>query len=83
MGKSKFEIGETEKHTILVNNNLFMKHITIEVDGASVADEYHYSPKGKKFEFDVGSVEKHHVEVNVGGFSTTELLVDGKPVQES
>jgi hypothetical protein len=48
-----------------------------------VADEYHYSPKGKKFEFDVGSVEKHHVEVNVGGFSTTELLVDGKPVQES
>jgi hypothetical protein len=40
MAKSKFEIGETEKHTILVNNNLFMKHITIEVDGASVADEY-------------------------------------------
>jgi hypothetical protein len=83
MAKAKFEIGETEKHLIFVNNSLFWKHITIEIDGEKVADEAHFSPKGKRFQFDVGSSEKHHVEISAGGFSTTELLVDGKAVQES
>ncbi|MEI6797446.1 MAG: hypothetical protein WCK39_11335 [Methanomassiliicoccales archaeon] len=83
MAKASFEIGETEKHLIFVNNNLFMKHITIELDGEKIADEYHYSPMAKKFHFDVGSSEKHQVEISVGGFSQTELLVDGKAVQGS
>jgi len=82
MGKTKFEIGDTEKHTIIVNNSLLMKHITIEIDGEKVADESNFSPMGKKFQFDVGSSEKHHVEISAGGFSTTKLIVDGKAVQD-
>ncbi len=39
-------------------------------------------PLGKKFQFDVGSSEEHHLEISVGGFSTTGLLVDGKAVQD-
>ena len=81
MTKAKFEIGETEKHTILVNNSLLMKHVTIEIDGEKVADESHFSPRGKKFQFDVGSSEKHHVEIIAGGFARTELIVDGKAAQ--
>lgn len=79
--KAKFEIGENEKHTIFVNNSLIMKHITIEIDGEKVADESHFSPTGKKFQFDVGSSEKHHVEISAGGFSRTEVIVDGKAVR--
>ncbi len=45
--------------------------------------ESHFTPQGKKFELDVGSSEKHHIEINAGGFSTTELSVDGKVVQRS
>jgi hypothetical protein len=83
MGKTKFEIGETEKHTIFVNNSLLMKRITIEIDGEKVADESNFSPMGKKFQFDVGSSEKHQVEISAGGFARTEVFVDGKAVQKS
>ena len=83
MTKAKFEIGETEKHTIFINNSLLMKHITIEIDGEKVTDESNFSPMGKKFQFDVGSSEKHHVEISAGGFAKTEVIVDGKAAQKS
>ena len=83
MSKAKFEIGDNEKHIIVVDNSLFWKHITIELDGEKVVNESHFSPTGKKFEFDVGSSEKHHVKISAGGFSHTELFVDGKAVQET
>jgi hypothetical protein len=83
MSKVKFEIGEKERHTVFVHNDLVLKHITIEIDGEKVADESHFSPKGKKFEFDIGDSEKHHLEITCGGFSQTELLVDGNEAQGS
>ncbi|MGA3110925.1 MAG: hypothetical protein ABSE15_02705 [Candidatus Bathyarchaeia archaeon] len=39
MTKAKFEIGETEKHTIIVNATALLKYITIEVDGKKVVNE--------------------------------------------
>jgi hypothetical protein len=83
MSKVKFEIGEAEKHVVFVHNDLLIKRITIEVDGVKVVDEEHFSPAGKKFQFDVGSSEKHHVEVSAGGLSHTELFVDGKALDGS
>jgi hypothetical protein len=83
MSKVNFEIGDKEKHHVFVHNDLVLKHITIEIDGEKVADESHFSPSGKKFQFDVGTSEKHHLEITAGGFSHTELSVDGKPVPES
>jgi hypothetical protein len=77
----KYEIGETEKHVIKINWNLFMKHLKIELDGRTVADKYHYSPSPEKFNFDVGDDEKHRVEISVGGFSSTKVQVDGKPLK--
>jgi hypothetical protein len=32
MTKAKFEIGETEKHTIVVDNSILWKRIIIELD---------------------------------------------------
>jgi hypothetical protein len=81
MAKRKFEIGEKEKHTIVVGWNLFMKHIKIELDGRTVADKYHYSPGPEKFHFDVGDKEKHKVEISAGGFFPIRLVVDGKPAK--
>ena len=88
MGKSSFEIGEREKHTLTVDRDSVMKHIRIELDGEKLADEYIYSLGAKKFSFDVGSSEVHKVEVNLGmtfpllAFvkgRELKVLVDGKP----
>jgi len=88
MGKSSFEIGDREKHTLTVDRDFVMKHIRIELDGEKLADEYRYSPLGMKWSFDVGTSEPHKVEVSLGNFSyfhgrELKVLVDGKPVQSS
>ncbi len=83
MTKAKFKIGKTEKHLIVVDMDRFMKHITIELDGKMLANEFHYSPLAKKFQFDVGSSEKHRVEISAGTFSHIKLIVDGKAAQEA
>ena len=88
VGKSKFEVGEREKHSLTVDTDRVMKTIRIEVDGQKVIDESLFSPAPKKFAFDVGSSEVHKVEVDLGmtrwafGRKIT-VLVDGKPVQSS
>ena len=88
MGKSTFEVGEREKHSLTVDADQVMKKIRIEVDGQKVIDESLFSPGAKKFALDVGSPEAHKVEVEFGmtrwafGRKLT-VLVDGKPVQSS
>ena len=88
MGKSTFEVGVGEKHSLTVDTDRVMKTIHIEVDGQKVIDESLFSPGAKKFAFDVGTSEIHKVEVNFGmtrwafGRKMT-VLVDGKPVSSS
>jgi hypothetical protein len=88
VGKSRFEVGERDKHSLTVDTDMIMKKIRIEVDGQKVIDESLFSPGAKKFAFDVGNSEVHKVEVNLGmtrwafGRKLT-VLVDGKPVQSS
>jgi hypothetical protein len=88
VGKSTFEVGESEKHSLTVDTDMVMKTIRIQVDGQKVIDESLFSPGAKKFAFDVGSSEVHKVEVNLGvtrwafGRKLT-VLVDGRPVQSS
>jgi hypothetical protein len=83
MARAKFEIGETEKHRLVVNWSLFWKHITIELDGKKVVDKFHYSPLPEKFQFDAGSSEKHRVEISAGGFLPIIVSVDGKAAQKT
>lgn len=78
MSKAKFEIGESEKHIIAVNANPFLKYIRIEVDGERIVDEGNFQPFSKQFQLDVGTVEKHHVEISAGALSPIKLFVDGK-----
>jgi hypothetical protein len=88
VGKSRFEVGEREKHSLTVDTDMVMKTIRIAVDDQKIVDESLFSPGAKKFAFDVGSPEVHKVEVNFGmtrwafGRKLT-VLVDGKPVQSS
>jgi hypothetical protein len=81
MPKAKFEIGETEKHTISVNASVLLKYIKIEVDGKKVVNEANFQPYAKKFELDVGNSETHHLEISAGPFSPIKLFVDGKEAQ--
>ena len=83
MTKAKFEVGETEKHTIVVNASALLKYIKIEVDGEKVVNEANFQPLAKKFQLEVGSSEKHHVEISAGPFSPIKLWVDGKEAQET
>ncbi len=88
MGKSRFEVGEGEKHLLTVDWDTIMKRIHIELDDQKIADEFHYSPGAKKFTFDVGSSEVHKVEVRVGMMRwvfgrNISVLVDGRPAQSS
>ena len=83
MTKAKFEIGKTEKHTIIVNASAFLKYIKIEVDGEKVINESNFQPSAKKFELDVRNSEKHHSEISAGSFSPIRIFVDGKDAQKS
>jgi hypothetical protein len=60
MINAKFEIGENEKHTIIVNASALLKYIKIEVDGKKVVNEPHFSLLQKKFQLEVGNTKKHH-----------------------
>ena len=60
MTKAKFEIGETEKHTIIVNASALLKYIKIEVDGEKVVNESHFSSLPKKFHVEVINTEKNY-----------------------
>ena len=83
MTKAKFEIGETEKHIIIVNASALLKYIKIEVDGEKVINESNFQPLAKKFQLDVGNSEKHHLEISAGPFSSITLFVDGKEAQKT
>ena len=48
MTKANFEIGENEKHTIVVNASALLKFVKIEVDGEKVVNESHFSSLPKK-----------------------------------
>jgi hypothetical protein len=78
--EEKFEIGQKEEHSVIVNYDIITKRIKIELDGQTKISEFHPSPFAKKFHFDVGTSETNEVEVTVGPFST-KVLVDGKPAQ--
>lgn len=81
MSKAKFEIGETEKHTIAVNANPFLKYIRIEVDGERVIDVANFQPS-RKFQLDVGNQEVHNIEIDIRALTPIKLLVDGKEAQK-
>ena len=83
MGKAKFEIGETENHTLTVERDYAMKKDIIELDGEKLADKFTIWPGARKYSFDIGSSEVHKVEITMGRFSPPEVLVDGKPARRS
>lgn len=64
MTKSKFEIGETEKHTIIVNVNPLLKYTAIEVGGKNVVNESNFSSLPKKFQIEVLNTEKNYARAN-------------------
>ena len=83
MTKANFEIGENEKHTIVVNASALLKFVKIEVDGEKVVNEANFQPLAKKFQLDVGNSEKHHLEISAGPFSPITIVVDGKEAQKT
>lgn len=78
----KFEIGEQEKHLIIVNWTVVTKRMTVKLDGQTVFNKgFVFSPLKQKFHFDAGTSETHRVEVGASPFSPIKVLVDGRPAQ--
>jgi hypothetical protein len=78
---ARYEVGENEKHYFTVNLNMGSRRVKIEQDGALVASRFLIAPTAKKFTFDVGTSEPHHVEIIAGLFHAIELKADGRVVQ--
>ncbi len=64
MTKAKFEIGETEKHTIIVNVNPLLKYTAIEVDGEKGVNKSYFSSLPKKFQVEVINAEKNYAALS-------------------
>ncbi len=64
MTKVKFEIGETEKHTIILNVNPLLKYTAIEMDGKKIINESHFLSLPKKFQVEVINTEKNYARLN-------------------
>ncbi len=82
MPKERFEIGEMEKHIFTCERGAISKRIKIEQDCVIVTNELYITPRAKKFLFDVGSSEPHHVEITWEPLHPMqfELRVDGQKV---
>lgn len=83
MPKEKFEIGEKEKHYFTIEVGMPLARVKIEQDGVIVANKVLNPFVSKKFKFDVGTSESHHVEISVGPvyLFPIELKVDGEKVR--
>ncbi len=81
MAKAKFEVGVSEKHLIAVDANPFLKYIRIEVDGERVIDVANFTPS-RKFQLEVGNLEKHNVEIHIRALSPIKLFVDGEETEK-
>ena len=64
MTKAKFEIGETEEHTIIVNVTPLLKYTAIEVDVEKVVNESFFQPLPKKFQVEVINTEKNYAALS-------------------
>lgn len=58
-----FEVGQYEKHIVMLNYEQMIGLLTIHVDGREVVKELHMFSLSlvKKYEFIVGVQERHHV----------------------
>ena len=81
MAKAKFEVGESEKHTIDVNANIVLKYIRIYVDGERVINVVNLTPT-RDFKLEVGNSETHQVEIKIRAFTPRRLFVDGNEAQQ-
>ncbi len=72
------EVGEKERHKLLVKYNQWRDGVEIYVDGEK---KIYFAQVGT---FKVGKKEQHEVEINTGGrlIPKVEIKVDGKLIQE-
>jgi FAIM1 (Fas apoptotic inhibitory molecule) protein len=85
-----FEVGVQEKHRVDFSFDQFTGRLTIWVDGQAVVNELRMLSMSlvKKYEFDVGHAERHHVAIEkkravlFAGFrpSNYTVCVDGQIV---
>ena len=83
MTKAKFEIGETEKHPIIVNASALLKYIKIEVDGEKVVNEVKLSAIGKEVPVGRGKFRKASFGNQRWTVLAYQTIVDGKEAQKT
>lgn len=78
--KTRFEVGQNEKHVVEVSASMWTALVEIMIDGREVTSTHQIGLSSKSYKFSVGDKEKHKVEAKIGGIVSpwVELFVDGK-----
>ena len=81
MPQAKFEVGESEKHEVLVQSSYWTGQIKIDVDGKRAIDSYTLGFP-KTLDLEIGENEKHQVKIEVSENNSFGFYIDGKLIRK-
>jgi hypothetical protein len=81
MPQAKLEVGESEKHEVLVQSSYWTGQIKVDVDGKRAIDTYTLGFP-KTLDLEVGENEKHQVKIEVSENGAFGFYIDGKLIRK-
>ncbi len=81
MPQAKFNVGESEKHEVLVQSSYWTGQIKVDVDGKRVIDSYTLGFP-KILDLEIGESEKHQIKIEVSENSAFGYYIDGQFVRK-
>ncbi len=81
MPQAKFNVGESEKHEILVQSSYWTGQVKVDVDKKRIIDSYTLGfPKTLTFE--VGENEKHEIKLDIYENNAFGYYIDDKFIRK-
>ncbi|MCJ7770304.1 hypothetical protein MUP37_01870 [Candidatus Bathyarchaeota archaeon] len=81
MPQAKFDVGESEKHEVLVQSSYLTGQIKVDVDGKRAIDSYTLGFP-KTLDLDIGENEKHQIKIEVSENNAFGFYIDGKLIRK-
>ena len=75
MPQAKFDVGESEKHEVLVQSSYWTGQIKVDVDGKRAIDSYTLGFP-KTLDLDIGENEKHQIKIEVSENNQLDTLLN-------
>jgi hypothetical protein len=81
MPQAKFDVGESEKHEVLVQSSYWTGQIKVDVDGKRAIDSYTLGFP-KTLDLDIGENERHQIKIEVSENNAFGFYIDGKLIRK-